>query len=128
NDDFANSIQLTGNGGSVTGRNTAATGQGSEPGGSCFTDATVNSVWWHWTPTTSGPAVVDTFLSNFNTNLVVYTGGSLGSLSQVACNNDAAGGTQSQVSFTANAGTTYRIRVDGQGSATGQISLAYRVR
>lgn len=128
NDNFADSIVLPGNGGSTAGTNQNATGEGSEPGGSCFSDAQVNSAWWHWTPTISGEAVIDTFRSNFNTNLVVYTGSSLGSLSQVACNNDSSGTTQSRVVFSATAGTTYRIRIDGAGAATGRISIGYRVR
>lgn len=128
NDAFADSILLPGNGGSTWGSNGGATSEGGEAGGSCFSDSQVNSVWWHWTPTISGPAVIDTFLSNFNTNLVVYTGGSVGSLTQVACNVNAGGGNQSQVSFNATAGTTYRIRVDGTNTATGAISLGYRIR
>ena len=44
-------------------------------------------------------------------------------LTEVASNDDADGGLQSKVDFTADAGTTYRIAVDGYNGETGNITL-----
>jgi hypothetical protein len=41
----------------------------------------------------------------------------------VASNDDANGTLQSQVGFTAAAGTTYRIAVDGYDGVTGRVSI-----
>jgi hypothetical protein len=70
------------------------------------------SMWWYWTPTSSGVYQLDTFGSTFDTLLGVYTGNEF-PLSLVVSNDNAAGTSQSSVSFTAQDGTTYRIAVDG---------------
>ena len=56
---------------------------------------------------------IDTLGSNFDTVLAVYTGNALNNLVMVGCDDDAAGGRQSRVTFTATAGTTYRVQVGG---------------
>ena len=66
---------------------------------------------------------VDTAGSSFDTLLGVYTGTAVGALTTVASNDDANGTTQSQVSFAAVAGTTYRIAVDGFAGATGSVAV-----
>ncbi|MFT4688345.1 MAG: hypothetical protein ACI9OD_000542 [Limisphaerales bacterium] len=77
------------------------------------------SVWWTWAPTLSGPVLIDTLGSRFNTLLAVYTGNTLASLSNVASNNivtDAFGQfvrEQAFVQFNAIAGVTYRIAIAG---------------
>jgi hypothetical protein len=57
--------------------------------------------------------------------LAVYTGTSLTALTQTAANDDSGGTTQSRVSFTAVAGRTYRIAVDGYGGASGNVTLTW---
>ena len=48
----------------------------------------------------------------------------MNALTPVAANDDGAGcGTQSELTFTATAGTTYRIAVDGKDGAAGDILL-----
>ncbi len=127
NDSFANRIDLTTT--SATGSNEGAGTQNGEPnriGGARF-GATV---WWTWTAVVDGEVTIDTFGSSFNTVLGVYTG-SLGSLNEVVSNNDATGVSDntSQVTFTAQAGTTYLIIVAGWRAnrfstpATGTIQL-----
>ncbi|HET6398846.1 MAG TPA: S8 family serine peptidase, partial [Candidatus Thermoplasmatota archaeon] len=83
------------------------------------------TVWYRWTPTGSGTATADTFGSDFDTVLAVYTG-SWGSLVNVACNDDTNGGYQSQVSFQATAGTPYYFQLGGYSGATG--SLTFRLQ
>src|SRR5204862_80429 len=61
--------------------------------------------------------------SNFDTVLGIYTGSSVGNLTAVASDDDSGGNHTSRATFTATAGTTYRIAVDGFGGATGSISL-----
>ena len=64
-----------------------------------------HSVWYSFTPTQSGSIAADTFGSDYNTALSVYTG-TRGALSEVACASFPA-----QVSFNATANTTYFIMV-----------------
>ena len=78
--------------------------------------------------------VVETCGSDFDTLLGVYTGTPVGSLTAVASNDDACGSglTQSRVVFTATAGQTYRIAVDGYnngpGAAQGNVYLQIAVQ
>jgi hypothetical protein len=121
NDNFANSIALTGTSASTTGVNTNATLETGEPSIGGITGG--HSVWWSWTAPVSGTVALNTFGSNFDTLLGVYTGSAVNGLTQVAVNDDANGTLQSQVSFNATAGTTYRIDVDGYYGASGNIAL-----
>ena len=61
----------------------------------------------------------------FDTTLQVYTGNSLGALTSIAFNDDAGGALalRSRVVFPVNAGTTYRIQVDGFNGANGLLNL-----
>lgn len=127
NDDFANAIALTGDppiarsGGNVGATLQLGAGEDQKvanvPGGA--------SVWYTWTPSSPVRITIDTATSSFDTLLGVYTGSALGSLTVVASNDDAAYPTDktSTVTFDANSGTTYRIRVDGFEGATGAINL-----
>lgn len=75
------------------------------------------TVWYAFTPTSDMTLRAHTFGSNYDTTLSVYTG-SPGSLTQLACNDDAQG-LQSQVIFTATAGVTYYFMVGAFGSGPG---------
>jgi hypothetical protein len=79
-----------------------------------------NSVWWSFTPTSSGTIIADTLTSHYETILNVTSGTPTGT--QVACNVSAATGiAQSQVSFAATSGTTYFFMVSsflGDGGTT----------
>jgi uncharacterized repeat protein (TIGR01451 family) len=86
------------------------------------------SVWWSWTPSSSGIAAIDTHGSNFDTLLAVYNGTALNSLSLVASNdNDGSSGNTSGVSFIAQAGTTYQIAVDGANGVSGKVVLTWNL-
>ena len=120
-DNFASARTLNGLSGGTSATTVRATG---EPGeldyhGGAIAD---NSAWFKWTPTASGAAVVS--LRNVAGGLApgigVYTGTSLGALTSV-------GSGATQASFTAVAGTTYRIAVDGNAGSTGTFTLDWSV-
>jgi len=78
-----------------------------------------NGVWYQFTPPVDGQLVVDTFGSDFDTGLAVYTG-DCGDLTEVACNDDT-GGINSQVILPATAGVTYRFLVGGYSAHVGNL-------
>ena len=126
NDNFSGSQALAGATASTTGNNGSATKESGEPNHAG--DDGGKSVWYRWTPPSSGTATIDTVGSGFDTLLAVYTGGAVNALTEVASNDDvAAGNTTSRVTFPADAGTTYRIAVDGfnngAGAASGNFAL-----
>jgi hypothetical protein len=89
------------------------------------------SVWWSWTAPASGTFKITTDGSNFDTLLALYTGSSF-PLVLIAANDNYAdarlkddyGGKTSTLSFTATAGQTYHIAVDGTGGTFGTVILA----
>jgi len=124
NDDFANARVIGGSQGVTTGSSLNATKQPGEPNHAGRPGG--QSVWFRWTAPSSGTVTMGTWASAFDTVLAVYTGGSLGGLTQVAANDDW-NGTTSRVSYAASAGVTYRIAVDGYSSYGGsyQVGWAY---
>jgi hypothetical protein len=123
NDNFASAIVLQGASGSVTGNNVTATKESTDP---TFIagNAGGKSVWFFWTATGSGATTIDTVGSDYDTLLGVYTGNQ-GALSLVGANDDIVLGdiVESRVQFTATAGVTYRILVDGFDGDTGSFQL-----
>ncbi len=84
------------------------------------------SVWYSFTPSTSGVATFSTQGSSFNTLLAAYTGSAVGSLTPVASNDDDGSGNMwSSVAFAATPGTTYRVAVDGYGGNKGSATLGW---
>jgi hypothetical protein len=118
NDNFTAAIVLTG---TATGSTAGATKETGEPNHAG--NAGGHSVWWSWKAPAAGTTTIATAGSTFDTLLAVYTGSAVGALTAVASNDDANGTTQSQVTFTAAVGTTYRMAVDGYGGATGSVSI-----
>ena len=87
-----------------------------------------NGIWYSWTPAATGTATISTEdnggnVTGFDTTLAVYTGNTLPGLSVYAFDDDAGTGLRSQVVVPVNAGTTYRIKVDGFGAANGLLNL-----
>lgn len=123
NDQFANSITLSGSSTVAGGTNVLATKENGEPnhGG----NPGGKSVWWSWTAPASGDVVVNTNGSNFATLLGVYTGSSVNALTPVVPlgvrRPEAA---NSSLTFTATTGVIYRIAVDGVDAASGNIQLS----
>ena len=119
NDNFAGPQVLAATYGAVPGTTVRSTG---EPGELDYHGGAVadNSVWYTWTATTTGPAIVR--LRNVAGGLApgigVYTGTSLGALTSV-------GSGATSASFNAVAGTVYRIAIDGNGGSVGTFTLEY---
>lgn len=123
NDAFANAIAMAGLPADRSGdTNIGATKQLGEPahagnGGGA-------SVWYSWTAAADGMVSIDTFGSDFNTLLAVYTGAPVGSLTLIDSDDQAsAGSDQSKVKITVVSGTTYMIAVDGFEGATGNVEV-----
>lgn len=115
NNNFANRFAIS-TPAHVSGNNTGATTESGEPtsvfGGGTFLQWGA-TLWYKWTPPTSGTVTIDTFGSSFNTVLSVYTGSAVNGLTLVQRNDDASGNTASRVSFAATVGTEYQIQVAG---------------
>jgi len=122
NDAFENSAVVTHSPFTATEFNNCATKQTGEPNHAG--NAGGHSIWFTWTPDSNHNAVLSTKRSSFDTTLAVYTGNAVNTLSLVASNNNvSAAVNQSLLTFAAVAGTTYRIAVDGFGSAVGTVIL-----
>jgi outer membrane protein assembly factor BamB len=117
NDTFANRARLVGGNFLVRSSNVGATAEPGEPAILNFAPAA--SLWWEWTPATTAPVRLSTTGSGYDTLVAVYRGTSLGDLSLVAGNDDDGGVTTSRLEFTAQAGVTYQIKVDGKNGGTG---------
>jgi hypothetical protein len=128
NDLFTNAATTVGFGGVYRGSNRGFTRESLEPshaGGSGQ-----RSAWWRWTAPISGPTVIDTIDSSFDTLLAVYIGNSISTLRRIAENDDidpTFDNVQSEVSFVATAGITYYIAVDGFGDGTLQEEGSIRL-
>jgi predicted outer membrane repeat protein len=130
NDNFANAKTISGDNVSEPGTTVGATQEAGDP--DFFVDAfsSGHSVWYRWTAPFSGSTTIDTCTTDYDSLLGVYTGSALGSLTEVAVNNnDCPSGWGSKVTFNATAGTTYQIDVDGccglpQGTFTLRVDYA----
>lgn len=129
NDNFASAQAISGCSGTVSGTNMSATKEAGEPAHFATSAGSTKSVWYQWQAVASQSVTINTIGSNFDTILAIYTGNSVNGLTLVTNNDDiASGNTASSVTFTANAGTIYRIAVDGfdnggSGGDTGSIVL-----
>jgi hypothetical protein len=94
---------------------------------SCTGSRDTHTVWYRFTPTVDTTYGVETFLSNHDTVVSVYTG-ACGGLTRVACNDDFSAvsgiGTRSLLTFSAVAGQTYLIEAAGKGSG-GRLFLRF---
>lgn len=127
NNAFANAIVIASTPFSGQGFNTLATKEAGEPAHAG--DAGGHSVWWRWTSPAGGTVKLDTRGSYYDTTLGVYTGSQVSSLTQIVADDDIQDGViqASEVTFTAIAGTTYRIAVDGFDGDTGGIRISLTV-
>ncbi len=128
NDNFANRITITGGSGATSASNSGASKETGEPNHAG--NAGGRSLWWQWTAPTSVRVTINTFGSDFDTLLAVYTGTSVGGLTAVASNNDMGLSgpglpppVESRVIFDAVAGRVYQIAVDGNNGSTGRLEL-----
>jgi hypothetical protein len=130
NDYFQDATVLPGNEGTVTGTNVGASNVNDTPA-SLATHTPNSGVWYRWTPTFNGQAVVDTNFSEslpdstYDTKLAVFTGDSLATLVPVVSDDDSGLGDNSRVVFAAAAGTHYRIWVGGHATTMSPFYLSY---
>jgi len=81
------------------------------------------SVWYKWTAPKSGMVSLNTSGSGFDTMLAAYTE----AMVNKGSNDNARSGVRwSQVSFQADAGTTYMIEVSGARGSSGRFKLNLR--
>ena len=76
----------------------------------------INSVWYRFTPTASGPAHFDTCTDVlYDGYMASYTGPAVDQLTNIGFNDDGCGGfgTGSVLEFDVTAGTTYSVAIDG---------------
>ncbi len=121
NDNFTNAYVISGLQGATNGTNIRATKEGGEPNHAGNVGGA--SVWYKWTAPANGSVMIDTIGSSFDTLLAVYTGTPVTNLTLVGNNDDSGGDVTSQVVFTATAGTTYRIAVDGKNGEQNSVVL-----
>ena len=117
NDNFASAEVITGLAGKTLGSNVAATLEPGESGGGA-------SVWYRWVATEDGFLSLDTIGSDFDTTLSVFTGDTLGTLSELAYNDDYLG-YFSAIDLPVVSGTTYMIAVRGFGNSEGSVELSW---
>jgi hypothetical protein len=111
--------------GQGSGSTATATTETNEP--SVCGQQVFKSVWLTWIAPADGVAVFSTVGSAFDTVLSVHTGTSIGSLVEVASDDDAADFHASQVMFNALAGKSYQIRVASPDKAGGDVLLNWQL-
>ncbi len=125
NDAFSSPTIATGFPATASGSNVDATLESDEPIPDQRHQA---SVWFQWTAPTSGAVQIDTFGSNLDTLLAVWTNDSITNLTLIANNEYFNVNEPSAVFFDAVSGTTYQIAVYadqnvGLWGSSGNISL-----
>jgi hypothetical protein len=120
NDNFTNAHVLAQDD-TWLGTNVTATAEPGEP-----THAGVGggaSVWLNWTAPMNGYVTLDTFGSDFDTVLALYTGSAVDQLTEIAANDDTLGRQSELRDVPVTAGTVYYAAVDGWSGETGAITL-----
>ena len=100
---------------------TAATMEPNEVASACDAQGG-KSVWYGLTLPDKTSVRLDTRTSSYDTVLSVWTG-TRHPLQFVLCNDDEADTTASAATFTAEAGVTYLVRVDGLDGEAGELTL-----
>ena len=81
-------------------------------------------MWFKWIAPSTGNMEFFTAGSEFDTIMGVYTGTSVGSLTEITTNDDVSGSDRtSSCKFSAVKGTTYFICVGGYNGTMGSIKL-----
>jgi len=138
NDDFADALVITGSSGTTDGIyiGCATTEPGEPTGTNILATPCWQTIWYEWTAPANGTATIDTDNSTcpmdnhslwtvdgnnkLDTTLAVWTGATLGTLVEVASNDDQDYPTPdnnwwSEVSFAATMGAVYKIQVGAAG-------------
>jgi hypothetical protein len=117
NDDFANA-EVVSLGYSASVSTTKGTAQAGEDLGSCSSTTTkgASTLWYRFDPDFTGSATFGAG-NNFRSVVTVWTGTSLGTLSELSC-------SERSTQWDVTAGSTYWIQVTGQAGATGRADLS----
>jgi hypothetical protein len=126
NDDWSYAEDLGRGSSSRSATTVDATGEPGEPDHD-RRSRPLNSVWYSFTLPATAIVQLDTCGSSLDTVLAVYTGASVGALTEVAAHNNGCG-HQSRVVFRGLAGVRYTVAVDGAGAATGTFTLTFTAR
>lgn len=118
NDDIGAALSLTTLPYQYFQNTTQATVAADDPVIECGVGTNSNTVWYRFVPRFDGAVSADTFGSNYDTVLAVFTG-TRGALALVTCDDDSGGGSQSQVAFYVQANRTYYIEVADYGNPGG---------
>ncbi|HEY1051157.1 MAG TPA: hypothetical protein VGE39_15410, partial [Prosthecobacter sp.] len=117
NDDFAGRTVLPATGASASGTLLGASKEAGEPSHASSGNSPGNrSLWWSWTPASSGEVTLKVSASNSLLPIFsVYTGSSLNALTKIV-NGGAFNFPNHVLNFNAVAGTTYQIALDDGSS------------
>jgi Ca2+-binding RTX toxin-like protein len=124
NDNFADAVVLPGPSGSRTGD--TANGATTELGEDVF--ATLQSVWYQWTPPVDGTYKFSTVGSGFDSLMAIYSGTSLEDIELIEVNDDDPdrGCCSSWIGLVdAEATTTYYINISPLSLEAGPINLSW---
>ena len=127
NDDFADAEVLSGASGSVQGMNPHFGREEGEPD-NAGVSSPIQSAWFTWTAPETARFTFDTCTKTpMDTTLGVYSGTAVNALSSLGQNDDACStnAIKSRVTFSAEAGKTYHISVDGPETWTGWFILKW---
>jgi hypothetical protein len=118
NDDFANAVVISTIPFTDDIDNTNEATAVDDPANDCVVDG--HTVWYKFTPSEDMRINANTFGSDYDTGIAVYTG-TPGALTQITCNDDALPGrtVESNVNFDATAGVTYFFMVGSFGDSPG---------
>ena len=81
--------------------------------GTSTTSSYGKTLWFKYTPGTSGNATVDTTGTTYDTVMAGYEGTTLGGLVGRACNDDTTAGGEAKFTLPVTAGKTYYFQVGG---------------
>jgi hypothetical protein len=91
------------------------------------------SVWYKYSATANRKIYLDTFGTNYDTFIAVWTRNAIGTYSLLVCNDNAVGAVQSSIDLSVLNGTTYYIQVAQKNSGSATVAtpggmLNFRVR
>ena len=115
NDQCSNAIEVQAG---VTYNGSTANATGDDTSGCSSSDDL--DVWHIFTPTQTAPAVFSLAGSTFDTTLAIYN---QCNGTELTCNDDVSGTSQSEIIMPVIAGTPYLVRIAGYNHHTGNYSL-----
>ncbi len=122
NDDFASAKPVASIPFSDSVDTSAASVESGEPTPSCGYGQSAGTVWYAFTPAASGSFSASVPYSGFWSQVAVYKGSGLGSLTQLGCRTFG-----SLLTFRADAGSTYYLQIGGLFGGRGTLSFTIDV-